>query len=234
MDAMDLYKALFQADLTWYSSLVRILISFLFGCVLGIERKKRHQFVGIRTLMLICVSSSLLMLLSIYTGTQLPNSTGDPSRIAAQVVSGIGFLGAGTIMLQGLNIKGLTSSAIIWSAAAIGMAVGAGFIIPATATLLLLVSAIVIIEKVEDKFFPSGRAKKLNLSFMNKRVDVEAITSILTTNGLLVINTDVSRDFLKKHIVISFFVRVPPAIDIFDIIDKIKNTGKLEEFSLTD
>ncbi|MFI3257109.1 MAG: MgtC/SapB family protein, partial [Spirochaetales bacterium] len=87
----DLYSMFFESELTWSACLVRIFVSFLFGCIFGLERKKRQQFIGIRTVMLICVSSTLLMMLSIYAGTKLPNGTGDPTRIAAQVVSGIGF-----------------------------------------------------------------------------------------------------------------------------------------------
>ncbi len=234
MSFIDIYTLLFTSELTGLASLARIGVSFVCGVILGAERQKRNQFIGIRTITIITVSSTLLMLLSIYAGTQLHGSTGDPTRIAAQVVSGIGFLGAGTIVLQGLNIKGLTSSAVIWSAAAVGLAIGAGFILPALATVFLLVSAIIIVEKIEEHFFPSGRSKKLVLSFYNNRIDVAGIADVLTSQGLIIVNTDVSRDFTKKQIVLTFFVRVPPAIDIFTIIDTVKNLGKLEEFSLTD
>ncbi len=234
MTFLDVYTMLFNSELTWLSSLARILLSFVCGVAMGAERQKRNQFIGIRTITIITVSSALLMLLSIYAGTQLPGSSGDPTRIAAQVVSGIGFLGAGTIVLQGLNIKGLTSSAVIWSSAAVGLAVGAGFVVPALITVFLLVSAIIIVEKIEERFFPSGRSKKLILAFQNNRIDVDGLTSLLISIGLTVVNTDITREFGKKYIILTFFVRVPPAIDIFDIIDKVKTMGKLEEFSLTD
>ncbi len=234
MSFADVYALLFHSEITWYSSIARILVSFICGVIMGAERQKRNQFIGIRTVTIISVSSTLLMLLSIYAGTQMEGSTGDPTRIAAQVVSGIGFLGAGTIVLQGLNIKGLTSSAVIWSSAAVGLAAGAGFIIPTIATVFILVSAIIIVEKIEEKYFPSGRSKKLILSFLNNRIDVDGLINILSSNGLTVINTDISRDFIKKQIVITFSVRVPTAVDIFDIIDKVKKAGRLEEFTLND
>ncbi len=234
MSIYDIYTLLFNSELTSLASLARIGVSFVCGAILGAERQKRNQFIGIRTITIITVSSTLLMLLSIYAGTQLPGSTGDPTRIAAQVVSGIGFLGAGTIVLQGLNIKGLTSSAVIWSSAAVGLAIGAGFIVPAIVTVFLLVTAIIIVEKIEEKYFPAGRSKKLEFSFFNNRVDVDGIATLLISQGLVIVNTDISRDFTKKHIVITYFVRVPPSIDIFNIIDQVKGMGKLEEFSLTD
>ncbi len=234
MEFSEVFAKLFQSEVTWYASLSRILVSFICGVIMGAERQKRNQFIGIRTITIISVSSTLLMLLSIYAGTKLPGSTGDPTRIAAQVVSGIGFLGAGTIVLQGLNIKGLTSSAVIWSSAAVGLAIGAGFIIPTILTVFLLVLALVFVEKIEEKYFPSGRSKRLILAFSNKRVDVDTIQKLLNSNGLTVINTDISRDFDKKYTELTFFVKVPNSIDIFDIIDKIKSLGHLEEFSLID
>ncbi len=234
MSLSETITMLFHSEITISSSLVRIAISFICGVILGAERQKRNQFIGIRTITIICVSSTLLMLLSIYAGTSLPGSTGDPTRIAAQVVSGIGFLGAGTIVLQGLNIKGLTSSAVIWSAAAVGLGIGAGFIVPTIATVFLLVSAIVIIEKIEEKYFTPGRAKKLELHFANNRIDIDGLTKLLAENGMIVSNTDIQRDFTKKHFVLIFSVRVPASIDIFDVIEKIKTKGKLAEFTLTD
>ena len=112
-----------------YDCLLKVAVSFFCGIVLGIERRTRQQFIGLRTLILICVSSCLLMQISLYIAT-LSQGRGDPGRIAAQVVSGIGFIGAGAILHQGLNIKGLTSAAIIWTAAALGLAIGAGYLVP--------------------------------------------------------------------------------------------------------
>lgn len=125
------------------------------------------------------------------------------------------FLGAGTILRQGLNIKGLTSSAIIWSAAALGLAIGAGFVIPAYTALFLYVFALIFLEKVEEKYFPAERAKHLNLVFENKRVDLDALSKLIHANGLIIMTTDVTRILGQKHLSISFSVRVPPSLDIF-------------------
>lgn len=235
MSLAKIYDLFFGTDLGWYACLMRIFLSFVAGGILGWERKHRQQFVGMRTLILISVSSTLLMLLSIYTARLSENpARGDPARIAAQVVSGIGFLGAGTILRQGLNIKGLTSSAIIWSSAALGLAIGAGFVIPAYTALFLYVFALIFLEKVEEKYFPAERAKHLNLVFENKRVDLDALSKLIHANGLIIMTTDVTRILGQKHLSISFSVRVPPSLDIFSLTDKIKQLGRLEEFSLTD
>ena len=180
MNFSDIYDMFFGRDLSWYACLARILISLAAGGILGLERKIRQQFVGMRTLILISVSSTLLMMLSIYTsGLSETGVRGDPSRIAAQVVSGIGFLGAGTILRQGLNIKGLTSSAIIWVAAAMGLTIGSGFILPALMALFVCEVSLIYLEKVEEKYFPAERAKHLNLVFENKRIDLDALNKLL-------------------------------------------------------
>ena len=235
MTLAKIHDLFFGTDLGWYACLMRIFLSFVAGAVLGWERKHRQQFVGMRTLILISVSSTLLMLLSVYTARLSENpARGDPARIAAQVVSGIGFLGAGTILRQGLNIKGLTSSAIIWVAAAMGLTIGSGFIIPALIALLVSEVSLIYLEKVEEKYFPAERAKHLNLVFENKRIDLDALNKLIYANGLIIITTDINRILGQKHLSISFSVKVPPSLDIFSLTDKIKQIGRLEEFSLTD
>jgi putative Mg2+ transporter-C (MgtC) family protein len=103
---------IFMLENPLYDCLMKIGISFFCGAILGLERRTRQQFIGLRTLILICVASCLLMQLSSYIAN-LSQGRGDPGRIAAQVVSGIGFLGAGVIMKDGTNIKGLTTAATL-------------------------------------------------------------------------------------------------------------------------
>ena len=111
---------------------IKLLTALLFGSAIGLEREVSDKAAGLRTNVLICVGACLFTVLSI-------NSHGDPARIAAQLVSGIGFLGAGAIMHEGDRVTGLTTAATIWAVAAIGMAVGYGhFTIGAMTTLIVL------------------------------------------------------------------------------------------------
>ncbi|MCQ2612518.1 MAG: MgtC/SapB family protein [Treponemataceae bacterium] len=230
-----MYDLLFSTELTLPNVCFRILAGFFAGAVLGFERRMRQQFVGMRTLILICVSADLLMMLSVYTARNLSVSgTSDPARIAAQVVSGIGFLGAGAIFHQGLNIKGLTSSAIIWATAAIGLALGAGFIVPAAVVLALLELSLVFVEKFEDKVFKSERTKQLHLVFDNKRIDFPLLKSTLAEKGLSVSSTDVKRVMGEKRIDITFIVKAPQDVDIFELTDALKQVANLAEFRLSD
>jgi len=133
-------------EITETIALTRILVSWLLGAAIGIERQVHKHPAGIRTFSLICLASTLAMLISIYicqTHTDLLN--GDPGRIAAQVVTGIGFIGAGLIIKNQDGISGLTTAACIFITATIGLAVGAGMLLTAAVvtaiTIIVLVSA---------------------------------------------------------------------------------------------
>ena len=113
------------SDVNLFSTVMRLGLALLLGGVLGIERGRRRRPAGLRTYMIVCMASALVML----TGQFLFETfhTGDPSRLGAQVISGIGFLGAGTIIITSKQVKGLTTAAGLWASACLGLAVGAGF-----------------------------------------------------------------------------------------------------------
>jgi putative Mg2+ transporter-C (MgtC) family protein len=118
--------------LNWYEALLRIVIAAGLGAAIGIERELREREAGLRTHMLVSIGSALFTIVSAYGFHEFLTSgqavvRADPSRIAAQIVTGIGFLGAGAIIRQGLSVRGLTTAATLWVVAAIGMAAGAGY-----------------------------------------------------------------------------------------------------------
>lgn len=211
----------------------RIFLSFIAGFILGLERKSRQQQVGLRTLILICVSSTVLMLLSIHLSTLNPTK-GDPSRLAAQVVSGIGFLGAGAILRQGLNIKGLTSAAIIWVSAALGLAIGAGLYIIAFSGLAVCIVSLILLEKFETRYFPAERSKHLQLIFHNNKVDFTELHNCVEDHGMIINSMDISKQMNEKTMTITFSVRVPEKIDIVSLTDSIKKIGNLEQINLAE
>lgn len=132
--------------------IVRILVSFVLGVIIGIERGITHKTVGFRTLSLVCIGSTGFTLISIYGFQEV-----DTARVAAQIVTGIGFLGVGAILHKGYITKGLTTAAALWVAAAIGMACGTGmFILAFIMTLMSLILLWVLkpfkvhLDKVRD------------------------------------------------------------------------------------
>lgn len=217
--------------------IVRIVISALLGAGLGFERKIHNNALGMRTLILISTASCLLTIMSffaasVYIGDRL--NEGDPSRVTSAIVSGIGFLGGGAIIHRGLNIKGLTTAAVIWMACALGITVGVGKPLYAIIAWFISILSLILIEKVEVKLFPAKHVRKLLLIFENKRIDLKELTQTLSDKGVVVSNTDIARVYGEKHLEVTLTINCPEEIDIFDIADSIKLLGKLEEFRLTD
>ena len=113
-------------ELTYFAVGLRLLSALVMGGILGLERGMKNRPAGLRTYMLVCVGSCLIMMTNQYIFQA--TGTGDPTRMSAQVISGIGFLGAGTIIVTGKQqVKGLTTAAGLWASACVGLAIGAGF-----------------------------------------------------------------------------------------------------------
>jgi putative Mg2+ transporter-C (MgtC) family protein len=149
-------------DLGWQEVLIRLVVAALLGGAIGAERELRDREAGFRTHLLVSVGAALFTLVSAYAWTDwsFSNSDGivfDPTRIAAQIVTGIGFLGGGAILKEGLNVRGLTTAASLWSVAAIGMAVGAGVWGIAVAGAVIVIVALWPLGLVSD--WIEGRLK---------------------------------------------------------------------------
>lgn len=135
-----------------FSMVVRLILAFIFGSVLGYEREKRRGSAGLRTHILVCMGSALIMLTSLHLYDMYQGKASvDPGRIAAGVVTGIGFLGAGTIIRSKEGVKGLTTAASLWISAAIGLAVGCGYISAALITTVITYLSLSYLKKVEQE-----------------------------------------------------------------------------------
>jgi len=130
--------------------ILRILAACFLGGLIGIERENVHRPAGFRTHMLVCVGSALIMVTGEYIFLKYNSMTNlDPTRLGAQVVSGIGFLGAGTIIKEGASVKGLTTAASLWAVSCVGLAVGAGFYWVAIVAAALTVVILVTLKQIE-------------------------------------------------------------------------------------
>jgi len=167
--------------------------------------------------------------------TKIPNVTGgDPTRIAAGIVTGIGFLGGGAIIQYGLNIRGLTSAAIIFTAAALGIACGTGQYFIAGTTIFIILFALVILEKVERKFFPAEKRKSLVLEFSDSDIVFSKIVEEIKNSGLVIKDTNVSESIEKQKYIIKLTVKAPGDFDITKITKKLSESGKLVKISISD
>ena len=149
---METVKAVFEflRDFNIATIAIRLVLAMIFGGVIGIERGKQGRAAGMRTHILVCLGSALAAMIGLYS-TEVLGYSNDPLRIAAQVVSGIGFLGVGTILLKGrFQITGLTTAAGLWCAAAIGLALGTGFYEGALVVFLCAMLTITIVSRLES------------------------------------------------------------------------------------
>lgn len=184
------------ADQFTLEILIKLLIAATLSLIIGIERELKKKPVGLKTSLVIATFSCLLTIISIETAYSTParydiNITMDPLRLAAQIVSGIGFLGAGVILRKGNDsITGLTTAAMIWGAAAIGIAVGAGFYIQAFITVLIVVLGIELLAPFLLKFGPKRlRMREVKLVIITEEADhIEDLLNYMNKNNMHIEN----------------------------------------------
>ncbi len=219
----------FLANDPFLDFILRILLSIFCGLCLGIERKIRKHPVGIRTLVFLSLSSCLL---GITSCTMAKNGilTGDTTRIAAGVVTGVGFLGAGVIFRQGFNIHGLTTAAIIFTSSALGIACGDGLYIPVLITLAICIIMLTVVESVEHSFFPIEQAKLVKIEFKDKNVNVPKISALIKNTGLTIADTDFKYDAESGKVVLYYKVFKPNIFDYNEFADKLSKLHNVRSF----
>ncbi|MEC5307773.1 MgtC/SapB family protein [Bacillus thuringiensis] len=173
--------------------IIRIGVAGLLGAMIGIEREIRSKEAGLKTHFLVAVGSALIMVVSKYAFSDIvfeEHMSLDPSRIAAQVVSGVGFLGAGTIIIQKQAVKGLTTAAGLWATAGIGLAIGAGmYVVGIGATILVLIGLEIVSRIFKVQFlFPQNITVQM---FVNKHEAVQKILETLQVKGIPILSYEV-------------------------------------------
>jgi putative Mg2+ transporter-C (MgtC) family protein len=219
-------------DVTTIAAALRLGMALLAGGLIGLEREVRRQAAGLRTHILICLGACLLMLLSIWIPQAFGLEKGDPGRIAAQVVSGIGFLGAGAFIKIGNNVKGLTTAASIWVVAAIGLAIGAGMYGPAVIALGTALLVLTVLDNVERRFFPADRVKLLQIWYDESTANRKRIGEVLEAHKISLHSVDAFQSVTKKQTRINMLVRVPLDVDIEKLFKELRGTGKVVKIKM--
>ncbi|RAU82811.1 MgtC/SapB family protein [Pontibacter arcticus] len=209
----------------------RIFLSTVLGGLLGWERESRSQQAGLRTHMIISAGSCLLMIISVFipqTFSNYPNV--DPGRIAAQVVSGIGFLGAGAIFRLGGNTHGLTTAATIWAVAAVGLAVGVGLYDAAVVVTLLLLFVLAILDKIGKRFFNGKSLKTLKVNFASTKIETSKVMSILEKYEITTKSINIVQSTNKQHTTLKLYVFVPTDLHVKQLykeLNELKHVGQI-------
>ncbi len=194
--------------------LVKVILSMVCGGILGIERGKKRRAAGMRTYMLVCIGSTLVMLTSQYISNFYNIS--DPQRLGAQVISGIGFLGAGTIIVTGRNqVKGLTTAAGLWAAACMGLAIGIGFYEGALIACLLMYLTLTLFQRIDNHLFVHSKVIELFIEFSSQEhiggfvrflrsrdiglVDLELLKSSVSSDGSVSVRMTIDLPSSRYH-----------------------------------
>ncbi|HAN86688.1 MAG: MgtC/SapB family protein [Bacillota bacterium] len=197
-----------DAALLW-KNLGLMALATLLGALVGLERERQGKSAGLRTHALVCLGSALITIVSIHGFGPVGPGLRDPARVAAQVVSGIGFLGAGTIMREGLSIRGLTTAASLWTTAGIGLAIGSGMVWPAVGATVLVQFVLVAMSRVERKYFPHGEAI-LRVNAIDRSGLLGEIATIVGKHGMNIVGTDINVD--KENSIVAIDVIVAPSV----------------------
>lgn len=174
-------------EISYYDLTLRLMLSLLLGGVIGLEREWSNHAAGFRTHILVSLGSTAIMLLSIYGFSEFvheENVRVDPARLAAQVISGIGFLGAGAILRNGLTVSGLTTAASIWVVAAIGLSVGAGFYYGSILCTVLVFLSLLVLNKWEKRWKKRRSEHELVIRVRDREGILPAIMAMLEASGV--------------------------------------------------
>jgi putative Mg2+ transporter-C (MgtC) family protein len=210
---------------------LRLVASLVVGGLIGLERSYHGRPAGFRTHSLVCLSTSLLMLVTVYETRWFPNVTQgrislDPTRMAQGIMTGIGFLGAGTIIRDGLSVRGLTTAASIWITAAIGILVGIGFYFPALMSTILTLGTLSVFRWIENQIPSQFYAQFVVRFARDKAMPEEEMRQLLTNYGFTVANLnyrlDVEADFFEYQMVIRT-TRGDNATKLIQALNKIES-----------
>lgn len=205
-----------------FEIIFKLTLACILGGVIGLERESLNRPAGFRTYTLVCVGSALAMVVSIDMYYQFYRTVNaDPGRIAAQVVSGIGFLGAGTIMKEGATVRGLTTAAGLWVVACIGLAVGAGMYIPAIVTTALILFVLIYFIKFEQQFTGMRLYKGIVMVVDDQPGQVGMIGSILGDMNVLIKEIDLNRLDTENQLEVELLLQLPTELTISEVIEKL-------------
>lgn len=228
-----LTDALNAPEVNALNSVFKLLLSMLLGCAVGMERKRKGQIAGLRTFALIAMGATLAMILSIYVPqVYLGLKNGDPGRIAAQVITGIGFLGAGAIIQSKGSVRGLTTAASIWIVATIGMAVGVGmYMLSVFATLLILI-ILTGLEALERHVHVGGESRIIRMRVSSIVSDIEPYRDVLESQGVKLVNVFADYNFSQTTTTLNLVILARETTDFLKIFSAFRHINPTASISI--
>ncbi|GAB6137614.1 MgtC/SapB family protein [Halanaerobaculum tunisiense] len=210
----------------------RLFLACLLGGLVGLERERSSRPAGFRTNILVSVGSTLIMIVSIRIHLMFNYPQVDPGRIAAQVVSGIGFLGAGTIIREGFSVKGLTTAAGLWAVAGVGLALGAGLYTSATVATLLVIITLTLLSKVERKLYNIQLNYVLRIKIFDQPGNLGKIGSVLTENDVVIKDISIEQVYDEPNFYLNLTIKKPKQLARNQLITLLTKLNSVIEIQL--
>lgn len=217
------YQEINANEITTFSAIFKLCLSLLLGSMVGMERKRKGQIAGIRTFALISMGATLAMILSIYIPQEYMGlKNGDPGRIAAQVITGIGFLGAGAIIQMKGSVRGLTTAAGIWMMATIGMTVGVGLYVLSLAATAMVLFILLLLEQIEHRIHVGAENRIIRIKVGCVVENIDAYRACLAENGVHLINVYVDYDFAEPSTRLNLVVLLRDNTDYISLFSALR------------
>jgi len=233
-----------MATLSIWDLLLRVGVAVLCGGVIGIDRGRKRRPAGFRTYMLVCVGSAMTMILGTYLSYMLLNvwapelasdfANTDVSRFGAQVINGIGFLGAGTIIVTGRQqVKGMTTAAGLWASACMGLCIGAGFYLASLICCVLIIFTIIVFSKLERWILARARNVNIYVEFENTD-DLSQIIEAIKSQEIRIFDVEITKaKYSENHYPNAIFsLQLPkkkPHTEVMTAISEIETVRSIEE-----
>ena len=207
---------------TYWLVLLKLGLAVILGGLVGYEREHHNQPAGLRTHIILCVGATLITLVSIALSKDLGNDRlTDPTRIAAQIVSGIGFLGGGAILRLGATVKGLTTAACIWTVTGVGMAIGAGYYFPAVMVVLIMLFALHSLAQFEDAFIKKRMYREMTLTARSSPDLLGNVEKVFSANRIFIKNIEVEKELSEPNVELRAVVTAPEHVNLNKLSDEI-------------
>lgn len=201
---------------------LRLAAALVAGGIIGYERERDSQPAGLRTHMILALGAALVMILSVNIGIKYGS---DPSRLAAQVVSGVGFLGAGAILRFGFNVKGLTTASTLWTTAMVGMAIGYGYYLVSLFAVVITIIVLTLVERFEKKFVRVNVIRTVVVDVHEREGILREVRKTISKMADALLAFSVQKSVKNKHMrleIVARFNRNEKLEDMLEVISSIE------------
>ncbi len=209
--------------------LIRLLVASVLGGLIGYERERDAQPAGLRTHMILVMGSCLAMILSVNIGLEYGS---DPTRIAAQVIPGVGFLGAGAIMRYGFNVKGLTTATSLWSMAIVGLAIGYGYYVVGIVATLLMLFMLTMVNFVENRFIRTNVVRNFIIDINDEPGIIREVRKTIQSFSQKPIKFSIQKSIKSQRMRLEFIATIPRGEKMESLLETITAIGGVRSIKI--